>query len=83
MTGQRAPGEARLLAGLAAAIVVVFLLLSLAGGKEASAALSAPAAANSALLGLAWVAAHLALVIVAPILALAGALRLALERVRA
>ncbi len=73
--------EARLLAGLAAAIVACYLLLSLAGGKEASAALSAPAPANTALLGLMWVAAHLGLVIVAPVLALASAVRLALERV--
>lgn len=72
--------EARLLAGLAAAIVLCFLLLSLAGGKEASAALSAPAPASTALLGLMWVAAHLGLVIVAPVLALASALRLLLER---
>ncbi|MBX3470975.1 MAG: hypothetical protein KF878_29255 [Planctomycetes bacterium] len=65
----------------AAAIVVVYLLLHALGGREATAVLSgaAPLDARGAL-GVLYAGAHLALVALAPILALAAALRAGLER---
>lgn len=74
----RRPGAGLLYA--AALIAAAYVLLHTLGGREATAALTAPHGPDP-LLGLAYVAASLALRVLAPVLALAAVLRAGLERV--
>ncbi|MCO5166563.1 MAG: hypothetical protein M9894_09380 [Planctomycetes bacterium] len=65
----------------AAGIVVVYLVLHALGGREATAVLSGAAPLDGrGLLGLLYAGAHLALVALAPVLALAAVVRAGLER---
>ncbi|MDC3379347.1 hypothetical protein OAX78_03600 [Planctomycetota bacterium] len=78
------PREARTLMGSAAVIVVCFLVLHVMGAKESTSFLSGtmPGTDNDLAVGAFYVVAHFGFVLVAPILALAGAGIAVAERLR-